>query len=78
MLLLIALQALTLLEFVAQRELAERKEALAGLVPGNPKMKTTRYYLPLPLVVSRQDDRLSNTVQANPQSETNHVALHPE
>ena len=42
LLLLIALQALTLLEFVAQRELAERKEALAGLVPGNPKMKTTR------------------------------------
>ena len=42
LLLLIALQALTLLEFVAQRELAERKETLAGLVLGNPKMKTTR------------------------------------
>ena len=39
---LIALQALTLLEFAAQRGLAERKEVLAGLVPGNPKMKTTR------------------------------------
>ena len=42
LLLLIALQALTLLEFVAQRELAARGETLAGLVPGNPKMKTTR------------------------------------
>jgi transposase len=42
MLLLIALQALTLLEFVAQRELAKSRETLAGLVPGNPKMKTSR------------------------------------
>ena len=42
LLLLIALQALTLLEFVAQRELAEREETLAGLVPGNPKMTTAR------------------------------------
>ena len=41
-LLLIALQALTLLEFVAQRQLAKRRETLAGLVPGNPKMKTSR------------------------------------
>ena len=42
LLLLIALQALTLLEFVARRELAKRGETLAGLVPGNPKMKTAR------------------------------------
>jgi transposase len=42
LLLLIALQALTLLEYVAQRELAARGEMLAGLVPGNPKMKTAR------------------------------------
>jgi transposase len=42
LLLLIALQALTLLDFVAQRELAKRGEMLAGLVPGNPKMKTSR------------------------------------
>jgi transposase len=41
LLLLIALQALTLIEFVAQRELAKRGETLAGLVPGNPKMKTS-------------------------------------
>lgn len=40
LLLLMALQALTLLEFVAARELAQREESLAGLVPGNPKMKT--------------------------------------
>lgn len=42
LLLLIALQALTLLEFVARRELAQCGEALSGLVPGNPKMKTSR------------------------------------
>jgi transposase len=42
LLLLIALQLLTLLEFVAQRELARRQETIRGLVPGNPKMKTSR------------------------------------
>jgi transposase len=42
LLLMIALQALTLLEFVAQQALAEQGEELAGLVPGNPKMKTAR------------------------------------
>jgi transposase len=42
LLLLIALQALTLLEYVAQHSLANRGETLAGLVPGNPKMKTAR------------------------------------
>lgn len=42
LLLMIALQALTLLEFVAQQTLAEQGEELAGLVPGNPKMKTAR------------------------------------
>jgi hypothetical protein len=41
-LLLFALQALTLMDFVAQRELAREEETLAGLVPGNPKMKTAR------------------------------------
>ncbi len=41
LLLMIALQVLTLLEFVARRELAQRREALAGLEPSNPKMKTT-------------------------------------
>jgi len=40
LLLMIALQALTLLEFVAQQALAEQWEELAGLVPGNPRMKT--------------------------------------
>lgn len=42
LLLLIALQLLTLLEFVAHRELTQRQETLSGLVPGNPKMKTAR------------------------------------
>jgi len=41
-LLLLALQVLTLLELVAQRSLAARQEEIAGLVPGNPKMKTAR------------------------------------
>jgi transposase len=41
-LLFIALQVLTLMEFVVRRELAENKEKLAGLVPGNPKMATAR------------------------------------
>jgi hypothetical protein len=40
--LLLALQVLTLLELVARRSLAEQQEELAGLVPGNPKMKTAR------------------------------------
>ena len=41
-LLFIALQVLTLMEFVVRRELAENKEKIAGLVPGNPKMATAR------------------------------------
>jgi len=41
-LLLFALQALTLMDFVARRELTRGEETLAGLVPGNPKMKTAR------------------------------------
>jgi transposase len=42
LLLLVALQVLTLLEFVANRQLNQRQESLSGLVPGNPKMKTQR------------------------------------
>lgn len=42
LLLLVALQALTLLEFVAQRSLAQQQHTIAGLVPGNPKHKTDR------------------------------------
>ena len=42
LLLLIALQALTLLEFVASRSLTGSGQTIAGLVPGNPKMKTER------------------------------------
>jgi transposase len=41
-LLFIALQVVTLMEFVVRRELAENQEKLAGLVPGNPKMATAR------------------------------------
>jgi transposase len=40
LLLMVALQALTLLEFVSQRQLKAKQETIAGLVPGNPKMKT--------------------------------------
>ena len=42
LLLLVALQALTLLEFVARRSLADQQQEIAGLVPGNPKRKTDR------------------------------------
>ena len=42
LLLLVALQALTLLEFVAQRALADQQDTLAGLVPGNPTRQTAR------------------------------------
>jgi hypothetical protein len=30
------------MEFVSRRELAKSDESISGLVPGNPKMKTTR------------------------------------
>lgn len=42
LLLTIALQVLTLIEFVSRRELADKDESISGLVPGNPKMKTKR------------------------------------
>lgn len=42
LLLFIALQALTLLEFVASRSLSEKGESIAGLYPGNPRRKTER------------------------------------
>ncbi len=42
LLLLIALQVLSLLEWQARRTLAAEQATLAGLVPGNPKMATAR------------------------------------
>lgn len=41
-LLFMCLQVLTLIDFVARRELAKNGEKLAGLVPGNPKIATAR------------------------------------
>lgn len=41
-LLFMALQILTLMDFVASRELAKTGEKIAGLVPGNPKMAVAR------------------------------------
>ncbi len=41
-LLFMCLQVLTLIDFVARRELEKSGEKLAGLVPGNPKMATAR------------------------------------
>jgi transposase len=41
-LLFIAWQALTLMDFIARRELAKTNEKLAGLVPGNSKMAMAR------------------------------------
>jgi len=42
MLLMIALQVLTLIEYVSRRSLEKHHETVSGLVPGNPKMKTAR------------------------------------
>jgi transposase len=42
LLLTIALQAITLMEFVARRNLAATHQTISGLVPGNPRMKTDR------------------------------------
>jgi len=42
LLLTVALQVLTLMEFVSRRELSKENETISGLVPGNPKMKTSR------------------------------------
>lgn len=67
LLLLIALQALTLIDFVAQRSLAEKNTTIAGLVPGNPKMKTARpsaerllaAFDKLHLLITETDDSVS-------------------
>lgn len=42
LLLMIALQVLTLIEYVSRRSLEQNNETIAGLVPGNPKMRTAR------------------------------------
>jgi transposase len=42
LMLTIALQVLTLMEFISRRELSKSDESISGLVPGNPKMKTPR------------------------------------
>ena len=42
LLLTIALQVLTLMEFVSRQELAKNNETISGFLPGNPKMKTSR------------------------------------
>jgi len=42
LLLFVALQALTLIEFVSRRTLAQEQTPLAGLFPGNPKRQTSR------------------------------------
>ncbi len=70
LLLFVALQALTLIEFVAARSLAQEKTTLAGLVPGNPKRKTARpsaerllaSFEYLHLLVEKQRDTLKLTI----------------
>ena len=42
LLLTVALQVLTSIEFVARKELEKSDESISGLVPGNPKMETNR------------------------------------
>lgn len=64
LLLFVALQALTLIEFVARRSLMQQKIAIAGLVPGNPTRSTTRptaerilaAFEPLHLVIRQTSD----------------------
>ena len=41
LLLNVALQVLTLMEFVSRKELSKKDGTISGLVPGNPKMKTS-------------------------------------
>jgi transposase len=63
LLLFVALQALTLIEFVARRALAQQNQSISGLVPGNPKRRTTRpsaerllaTFAPLHLVVESDE-----------------------
>ena len=54
LLLTIALQVLTLMEFVSRRELAKKDETISGPVPGSPKMKTGR---PAADLIERSDRR---------------------
>lgn len=42
LLLFVALQALTLIEFVSRRSLPQEQTTIAGLFPGNPKRQTSR------------------------------------
>lgn len=66
-LLFIALQVLTLMDFVVRRELAKTNEKLMGLVPGNPKMATARptaerllsAFKNLHLLVEERDDTIT-------------------
>ena len=66
LLLFVALQALTLIEFVARRALAQQNQSIAGLLPGNPKRRTTRpsaerllaAFAPLHLVVESDETSL--------------------
>ena len=69
-LLMVALQALTLLEFVAQRELAKREESVAGLVPGNPKMETER---PSAERILAQFDHLHLSIEETTSEVTGHL-----
>jgi transposase len=69
-LLMVALQALTLIEFVAQRKLAKREESVAGLVPGNPKMETER---PSAERILAQFDHLHLSVEETTTEVTGHL-----
>ena len=65
LLLTIALQTMTLMEFVSRRELANSKETISGLVPGNPKMKTSR---PTAERMLSQFDNLNLLIEENKKS----------
>ena len=79
LLLTIALRVITLLEFVIRRELKKNNETLAGLVPGNPKMKTARptterilaQFKEINCLIEQDDGRISGKMveQLNPLQE---------
>jgi transposase len=64
LLLTVALQVLTSIEFVARKELEKAGESISGLVPGNPKMKTNR---PTAERLLAQFDNIHLLIQTNGQ-----------
>lgn len=73
LLMTIALQVLTLMEFVSRKELSQKGETISGLVPGNPKMKTSHptserllsQFNNINLLIDQSDQKTCGTVVEN-------------